>query len=87
MNQIKDHQTISEYMEYGQKFYHTKGCTVLTEDNINGLIFDQKEEIKSIQNTCDQTPGVLMALKGLREELALLRDLKSRTPGKQLELF
>ena len=74
-------------MEYGQKFYHTNGMTVLSEDNIDELIYDQKEEIKTIQNTCEPSPGVLMALKALREELALLRDLKARTPAKQLELF
>lgn len=74
-------------MEYGNKFYHTGGTTILSEDNINDLIFRQKEEIKYIQNTYNQTPEIKMTIKALREELSGLRDLKSRTTGTQLDLF
>ena len=74
-------------MKYGDKFYYTGGVTVLSENNIDALIFNQKEEIKTTLNTYDQTESIKRAVGVLKEELEMLRDLKYRTPAKQMSLF
>ncbi len=73
--------------EYGDKFYYTGGSTVLSDSNIDNLIFKQKDEINTILNTYDQTESVKMTVGVLREELKMLTDLKYRTPAKQMSLF
>lgn len=74
-------------MEYGNKFYKTGGYKIVSENNIDDLIFDQIEEIQTIQNRFDQTPEIKITIKALKEELSELRRLKSRTPRVQLDLF
>jgi len=73
-------------MEYGDMFYHTGGNTMVSEINIDDLIFDQIKEIQAIQNTYNPA-DVKMTIKTLKEELHNLMDLKQRTPGKQIDLF
>ena len=74
-------------MKYGDKFYKTGGCTIVSEDNIDDLIFDQMEEIQEVQKAYYQTPEIEATIKFLKEELCELRDLRSSAQGTQQDLF
>ena len=68
-------------MEYGDKFYKAGGYTIVTEENIDDLIFDQKEKIKEIQKAYYQTPEIEATIKFLKKELFTWEPMLIGTDG------
>jgi len=70
-------------MRIGDKFYHSGGCTILTEDNLDGLIRQTCLELAR-----ERSNGAnLVMIAHLRSEIDILEKCKLAIPNKQQKLF